>query len=152
MSTFSGSRAHHAVFQAIKRGELERITVDSKCVDCGLPGSVYDHRDYNYPLRVDLVCRSCNYKRGPAIACDLPNNLENNTRIRTNMGALLLDLIATRLTEQEIVNLLSGEGVKTTQSNISRIRNGRYKNIEYKLGAAIVTLHNQICAKKGRKR
>lgn len=68
------------------------------------------------------------------------------------MEKLLTELIATGLTEQEIVHLLAGEGVKTTQPNISRLKNGVYKTTNYALGAAIVNLHRQICAKKGRKR
>lgn len=37
------------------------------CCDCGAQAHCYDHRDYNEPLRVDSVCRSCNVLRGEAI-------------------------------------------------------------------------------------
>ena len=37
------------------------------CVDCGNVAICYDHRDYNHPLQVDAVCKSCNAKRGPGI-------------------------------------------------------------------------------------
>lgn len=35
------------------------------CTDCGGAALEYEHRDYNKPLEVDPVCRSCNLKRGP---------------------------------------------------------------------------------------
>lgn len=41
-----------------------------KCVDCGCQASEYEHRDYNYPLMVEPVCRRCNLLRGPAIPRD----------------------------------------------------------------------------------
>jgi formylmethanofuran dehydrogenase subunit E len=37
------------------------------CRDCGEPSTDYDHRDYNKPLEVEPVCRSCNLLRGPAL-------------------------------------------------------------------------------------
>ena len=37
------------------------------CVDCSKPAHDYDHRDYDKPLDVVPVCRSCNILRGPAI-------------------------------------------------------------------------------------
>ena len=61
-----GSKAHAAVFQAIKRGVLKRPS-EYSCCDCGGAASQYDHRDYNNPLDVQPVCRRCNLKRGPAI-------------------------------------------------------------------------------------
>jgi hypothetical protein len=39
------------------------------CVDCGKTAHGYDHRDYRKPLDVVPICRSCNYKRGPALFC-----------------------------------------------------------------------------------
>lgn len=37
------------------------------CVDCGATKYLcYDHRDYSEALKVDVVCYSCNEKRGPA--------------------------------------------------------------------------------------
>jgi hypothetical protein len=54
------------VFKAIARGELQPAR-DYSCVDCGVPASEYDHRDYNEPLSVAPVCRKCNARRGAAI-------------------------------------------------------------------------------------
>ena len=38
-----------------------------KCVDCGAPARVHDHRDYRQPFITDPVCLSCNRRRGPAL-------------------------------------------------------------------------------------
>ena len=59
---------YHAklVVDAAKRaGELQPVS--GPCMDCGKPATCYDHRDYNHPLAVDPVCRSCNGKRGPGL-------------------------------------------------------------------------------------
>lgn len=58
--------AHAAVAKAIRTGALVRPET-FQCVDCQGAATVYDHRDYSQPLRVDPVCRSCNSRRGPAI-------------------------------------------------------------------------------------
>jgi len=60
------SAACSAVSSAIKRGDLPKAST-CQCVDCGKQASDYDHRDYNHPLEVQPVCRSCNKFRGPAI-------------------------------------------------------------------------------------
>lgn len=54
------------VSMAVRHGYLPHIST-CICVDCGQPARAYDHRDYNKPLEVSPVCRSCNCKRGPAI-------------------------------------------------------------------------------------
>lgn len=54
-----------AVNIAVKAGHLPRANT-LQCVDCGRRGYGYDHRDYNHPLRVDPVCKSCNVMRGHA--------------------------------------------------------------------------------------
>jgi hypothetical protein len=54
------------VAKAIKEGKLRPVK-EFICVDCGKQATDYDHRDYNKPLDVVPVCRSCNVKRGPAI-------------------------------------------------------------------------------------
>lgn len=54
------------VQRAIREGRLTRAS-EHQCVDCGKQACDYDHRDYNQPLAVQPVCRSCNLKRGPAI-------------------------------------------------------------------------------------
>lgn len=58
-------RAGSAVACAINRGDLARAT-EFVCA-CGKPAEQYDHRDYNRPLEVEPVCRSCNVRRGSAI-------------------------------------------------------------------------------------
>lgn len=62
----AGRRATGRVALAIQRGELPPPRT-TECVDCGRPAEVYDHRDYLQPLKVDAVCRRCNYRRGPAV-------------------------------------------------------------------------------------
>ena len=61
--------ACQVVCNAVKAGKLPKVTT-LDCVDCGKPAEHYDHRDYNKPLDVEPVCRSCNKKRGPAIKND----------------------------------------------------------------------------------
>ena len=58
--------ATRAVVKQIRQGLLPKAK-DCLCVDCGNPAFDYDHWDYNRPLDVQPVCRSCNRKRGPAI-------------------------------------------------------------------------------------
>ena len=58
--------AHVAVGKAVKAGVLKPAR-ECVCVDCGKQACDYDHRDYNKPLDVQPVCRSCNKRRGPAI-------------------------------------------------------------------------------------
>lgn len=52
--------------KGLKEGKINPTLEDTKCVDCGKTATDYDHRDYNRPLKVVPVCRSCNYKRGGA--------------------------------------------------------------------------------------
>lgn len=59
--------AHRAVRMAIKKGWLPPLSGSIKCVDCGDPATIYDHRSYIRPLDVEPVCRQCNMYRGPAI-------------------------------------------------------------------------------------
>lgn len=58
--------AHFAVNLAIKLGQLPKLDGTTACVDCGQPAKVYDHREYAKPLEVVPLCRSCNFRRGPA--------------------------------------------------------------------------------------
>jgi hypothetical protein len=60
------SAAGLTVNRAIKDGKLPAAS-NMKCVDCGNPAQVYDHRDYAKPLEIEPVCKSCNRKRGSAI-------------------------------------------------------------------------------------
>ncbi len=51
--------------KAIKDGYLVPVKT-LKCVDCGATAEHRDHRDYRNIADVQPVCRSCNFKRGPA--------------------------------------------------------------------------------------
>jgi hypothetical protein len=76
---------HSAVAAAIRRGELiDLASADIPCVDCGGKATVYDHRDYAYPLDVEPVCRSCNSKRGSALNSHLGSGIIN-FRLSTRM-------------------------------------------------------------------
>lgn len=66
-----GWQAHRIVAAAIRVGFLPHPT-SCKCADCGMQATEYDHRDYNKPLEVEPVCRSCNFARGPAIQIAKP--------------------------------------------------------------------------------
>lgn len=59
------ARAYAIVRRAVLSGALPRA-LELTCVDCGAPAEHYDHRDYHEPLTVVPVCRSCNFRRGPA--------------------------------------------------------------------------------------
>lgn len=60
------SSVEYAVRKAIANGELKPAK-ECICVDCGNKAAHYDHRDYNKPLDVQPVCRSCNRSRGHAV-------------------------------------------------------------------------------------
>lgn len=62
----NGNKSRSAVSQAVKKGLIPKASVFD-CVDCGKSAMQYDHRDYNKPLVVQPVCRSCNLQRGAAI-------------------------------------------------------------------------------------
>lgn len=64
-------RAAAAIARAIAVGILKPAR-GQNCVDCGAPAVEYDHRDYNKPLVVEPVCRSCNVLRGKAVPADPP--------------------------------------------------------------------------------
>jgi hypothetical protein len=57
--------AARAVALARKNGLLAPPQ-ESPCADCGAVATEYDHRDYDYPLAVQPVCRGCNRRRGRA--------------------------------------------------------------------------------------
>lgn len=59
-------RCAYQYTKAKKEGLIKPITKKTKCVDCGAPATMYDHRNYYKPLEVEPVCRSCNGKRGQA--------------------------------------------------------------------------------------
>jgi hypothetical protein len=53
------------VHRAIRLGRL-LPAYTFRCTDCEKWAEVYDHRDYLQPLKVEPVCISCNWHRGPA--------------------------------------------------------------------------------------
>ena len=57
--------AKKEVYKAVRAGKLPKAST-LRCIDCGLPAFIYDHRDYTKPLDVVPVCRRCNHKRGAA--------------------------------------------------------------------------------------
>lgn len=59
-------QAGYVVQQEIREGRMVRAA-ERACADCGEQAGHYDHRDYNFPLVVEPVCRSCNARRGPAV-------------------------------------------------------------------------------------
>lgn len=59
------SSAVAQVTKAKKNGELP-LPNTLNCIDCGKQAYGYDHRDYEKPLDVVPICRSCNWHRGPA--------------------------------------------------------------------------------------
>lgn len=61
-------RAGALVAGAIRRGDIQSPH-EFPCADCGCNNDgdlmVYDHRDYEDPLKVEPVCQGCNVRRGP---------------------------------------------------------------------------------------
>lgn len=67
MHVLSGRhRAAAEVYRAKQAGTLPPIHTQH-CADCGAEAQAYDHRDYNAPLAVQAVCRSCNVMRGSGV-------------------------------------------------------------------------------------
>ena len=60
------NKAHEATRKAIRKGWLKDPS-HWLCCDCGKPATTYDHRDYNFALKVEPVCQSCNVKRAHGI-------------------------------------------------------------------------------------
>lgn len=58
-------------------------------------------------------------------------------------GQALVELGNSGLTQPEIIDLIQGEGVRTTQATISRIASGSVKNPSFELGAAILAAHDK---------
>ena len=55
--------AQRLVSASIRDGLLPRPR-SLLCADCGGGAVEYEHRDYNQPLAVEPICRSCNLRRG----------------------------------------------------------------------------------------
>ena len=63
----SQAKAIQAVGKAVKSGDLPSLKmVSQRCADCFDQARYWDHRDYRYPLWVEVVCQPCNVKRGRA--------------------------------------------------------------------------------------
>lgn len=60
------SKAKSEVYKLVRKGILPKANT-LLCIDCWGSAEVYDHRDYNKPMNVSPVCRSCNSLRGAAI-------------------------------------------------------------------------------------
>lgn len=59
------SIAHHTVAAWVRDGMLPNLkTYAVACRDCGERADRYDHRDYDKPLHITPVCRTCNRRRG----------------------------------------------------------------------------------------
>lgn len=72
-----GSYCGNEVNKALRRGII-RPARDYACVDCSGQATEYDHRDYNFPLSIEPVCRGCNARRGKAIPRQwAPNELRH---------------------------------------------------------------------------
>jgi hypothetical protein len=73
--TSSPIRRYNCTGKDICRAEIHLAIRDGKlphpkgltCAGCGGVAVEYEHRNYNHPMRVEPICRSCNLKRGPAI-------------------------------------------------------------------------------------
>lgn len=62
-------RARARVRYAIIKGTIKSLSKNIiKCSLCDDRATMYDHRDYNFPLDVTPVCRSCNLKLGKGIS------------------------------------------------------------------------------------
>lgn len=62
----SPKNVRSVIKKEIRDGRLKKLDGSVLCVDCNRPASVYDHRDYSKPSKVDPVCFVCNARRGPA--------------------------------------------------------------------------------------
>ena len=60
------SKSGCKLWTAIRCGVFPDDRFKAYCVDCGRLATVHDHRDWRLPLQVDLVCHSCNSRRGSA--------------------------------------------------------------------------------------
>jgi hypothetical protein len=59
-------KVRYVTRKAVNKGLLPHPKT-LECNDCGAPAICYDHRDYNKPLEVEPVCKSCNGSRGAGI-------------------------------------------------------------------------------------
>lgn len=69
-------RVYAKIYKAKKSGLLKDAS-NYVCADCFEPAQVWDHRDYGKPLDVIPVCRSCNWKRGPALSGQRAHQIVN---------------------------------------------------------------------------
>jgi len=84
--------AGYQVAKAIREGVLPKLDGSISCVDCGKPARDYEHRDYNYPLQVEPVCRGCNRRRGPGIPYKKPHPAAALMNVGQFKAAALLDV------------------------------------------------------------
>ena len=93
------------VQKAIASGKLPKPS-SFLCYDCEIKAQVYDHRDYNKPLDVVPVCRSCNAKRGAAIPLENPEDfmIEKNIAIDEQPSFICMSIVCACKTYREAVN------------------------------------------------
>lgn len=95
-------RAHALVAKAIREGSLPKLDGSVKCADCGGIATDYDHRDYDKPLEVVAVCKSCNCKRGRG----KNSKVYLNPRVRTATIALRLPPTIKRRMEKRATKMM----------------------------------------------
>lgn len=91
LGTRLGASGAQAVVQRAMRDGLLPRPHGLRCADCGRPATEYEHRDYNKPLEVEPICRTCNLKRGPALpleGCLHPLVAAGYTPYRHRKGAI----------------------------------------------------------------
>lgn len=72
--------AHRTVARLVRQGLLASLPDGvTRCVDCGDLATVWEHRDYEAPDRVEAACLRCNGRRGRA-------NSAHERRIATLRG------------------------------------------------------------------
>lgn len=108
----NGSSARYTVSVAVKKGVLPKVT-SMLCVDCGVQAEHYDHRDYNQPLVVHPVCRSCNAKRGIAIP---------DVRLKTNAANRKMLKPITHRAIDAAIKPKGDEKVKYTEQDLADAR------------------------------
>lgn len=138
------ARAGKLVGLAIQGGTLRDLKRRrTRCADCNETATVYDHRDYREPLKVQAVCDSCNSRRGPADPCrDL---LLTKMKLCPWPQQQIVKLVAAGLTVKEIAKRLgmSPNTVRTHRSAITA-RTGICDRVKLTLWAQRVGLVKKV--------
>jgi len=124
--------AYNKLRCALARGDIEPITDDCKCVDCGAPAKCFEHRNYFKPLDVDKVCISCNQQRGEGYP-PLEGHAETWNGVEFNVGKGWSKLVE----KTEFDKSALGASVKNRTSEwdeITRLYNSRmplHRKLQY---------------------